>query len=68
MLDAANSENVSGYDFLRVLVRRMMTDSEEESSSVRRPLTAAFRGVERDKAYGSYLVTVTILTFIEKKA
>ena len=55
-LDQANDENVSGYDFLRALVRKMMTEQSSESTE-KRPLTAAFRGVERDNAYGSYLVS-----------
>jgi hypothetical protein len=69
VLDQANDENVSGYDFLHALVSKMMNDQSQEST-VKKPLTAAFRGVERDKAYGSYLVRLTIAKLIsstEKK-
>ena len=58
LLDA-NEENLSGNDFLRVLVRTLM--SEQRSSSVKRPLTAAFRGVTRDRAVGSYLVNTLLM-------
>ena len=70
MLDQANDENVSGYDFLRALVSKMMSDQSQEST-VKKPLTAAFRGVERDKAYGSYLVSLPLtklISILEKKA
>ncbi len=53
---------------MRALVKKMMTD-QSEGSQVKRPMTAAFKGVERDKAYGSYMVSITgINKMIEKEA
>ena len=46
-----------------------MMNEQSQEGIVRRPLTAAFRGVERDKAYGSYLVGFNnIFILVETKA
>jgi hypothetical protein len=67
-LEGLDSENLNGYDFLRVIVRQINTDMR--SQSIKRPMTAAFRGVERERAYGSYAVFINfhLNTFIEDKA
>jgi hypothetical protein len=58
-----DQENLSGYDFLRVVVKQI--NSEMRSQSVKRPLTAAFRGVERDHAYGGYLVKKILIIILK---
>jgi len=67
-LEGLDSENLNGYDFLRVIVRQINTDMR--SQSIKRPMTAAFRGVERERAYGSYAVSIyfKLNYIIENKA
>lgn len=49
-------DNLSGFDFLRGLVRQHIQEARECHDDERmRPTTAVFKGVPRDRALGSYI-------------
>lgn len=48
-------ENISGFDFLRGLVRQFIQDSK--GTTTKRPTTAVFQRVPRENAPGYYIVS-----------
>jgi hypothetical protein len=58
MLGSSEDENMTGFDFLRGLVRSHMQEARDsnQDDDRSRPSTAVFKGVPRDRALGSYIV------------